>query len=293
MPEAFFKYMSYSTARTVLENQTLRWTTPATLNDPYDIQFDLRVDFNREQALIDSVNKLWKVFKGDLACNQNSEMYPAMEMIRSLCAEIPKPTFFDYMSNGVNESFATLDRAVAEAHKATRLQLSTMKVLCLTDSPTNQLMWAHYADSNKGIVLRFQQEHGADSPYSQARAINYRQTLPMLFTEEEVSDFLSGLTIFDAQPRIDNLIYTKSDVWAYEKEWRICSGKGRNTCAPHEDLKFGSRELTGIIFGCRIPIEHKLSLLQIIRDAYPHVEVLEAVTANHTYQLELNQYTAP
>jgi hypothetical protein len=39
----FFKYMNFETAKIVLENRTLRWTTPRTLNDLYDVQIDLRL----------------------------------------------------------------------------------------------------------------------------------------------------------------------------------------------------------------------------------------------------------
>src|SRR4051794_34870497 len=43
----FYKYMSPATAHAVLGNQTLRWSTPGTLNDPYDMQFDLKYEVDR------------------------------------------------------------------------------------------------------------------------------------------------------------------------------------------------------------------------------------------------------
>ncbi len=35
--KSFFKYMSPGTAKTVLENSTLRWSSPILFNDPFDV----------------------------------------------------------------------------------------------------------------------------------------------------------------------------------------------------------------------------------------------------------------
>lgn len=287
MPEAFYKYMTHSTANIVLENQTLRWSTPATLNDPYDIQFDLRVDFDRDKVLHHALDKLWKVFTGELSCHADSQISAAMNFNRPLPPGISKEYVMEKMEEGIKGSFAELDRTIYQAFQVTRQKLSTSKILCLTDSPTNQLMWAYYADSNKGIVLRFQDEPGAHSPYQMAKQMSYMPDIPLLFEESELSDFLAGLIAFDASKRVHSLIYTKSDAWKHENEWRIFAGDGRNKFAPHEDRTFGAKELTGAIFGCRMPPEQKTALSLTIRRLYPHAEILQAVPANHSFQLEL------
>jgi hypothetical protein len=42
-PKHLFKYVSREVGKLVLANRTLRWSTPGTLNDPYDMQFDLQL----------------------------------------------------------------------------------------------------------------------------------------------------------------------------------------------------------------------------------------------------------
>ncbi|WP_460076128.1 DUF2971 domain-containing protein [Pseudomonas sp. H2_C01] len=288
MPTVFYKYMTYSTANIVLENQTLRWSTPATLNDPYDIQFDLQINFNREKVLRDTLEKLWKVFTGELTGHPENRLSNAVNLLRPHLQGMPKKHFLQSMEMGIKQSFSVMDRGIHQAYLETREQLSTTKILCLTDSPTNQLMWAYYADSNKGVVLRFQDEPGADSPYSTAKEMSYMRDIPTLFEEDELSDFLAGLVAFDQAKRINTLIYTKSDAWKHESEWRIFAGDGRNKNAPHEDIKFGSRELAGVIFGCRMPLDQRSSLSQAIERRYPHVEILQAVPAPHSFRLELS-----
>lgn len=290
MPEAFYKYMTYSTANIVLENQTLRWSTPATLNDPYDIQFDLRINFDRNKVLRDTLDKLWKVHLGELRGHPENRMTAAFELMRPALKGIPKKIFMRDMEAGIRKSFAAMDKNIHQTYRDTRDQLSTTKILCLTDSPINQLMWAYYADSNRGAVLRFQDEPGADSPYKTAKKMSYMKDIPMLFEEDELSDFLSGLTNFDQVKRINTLVYTKSDAWKHESEWRIFSGNGRNKNAPHEDVKFGAKELTGVVLGCRMPLDQRAALSLTIKRLYPHAEILQATPANHSFQLELSPY---
>lgn len=289
MPDIFYKYMSFNTAQIVLKNQTLRWTTPTTLNDPYDIQFDLRVDFNREKVMESALEKLWKVYTGDLVCSDENMMGRVIKFFREKCPNIDKTFFTEQMTKGIAESFKVMDGNIKTLNKFVRATLSTSKILCLTDSPTNQLMWAYYADSNRGVVLQFEEEDGADSPYKTAKKVKYQEEIPSLFYEDELSDFLAGLITFDQQRRVDDLIYTKSAAWAHEREWRIYSGDGRNKDAPHEDIVFGSKELTGVILGCRMPEADRSNLSALIRRSYPDAEILQASIIDHKYEIELKK----
>jgi hypothetical protein len=58
-PEVLYKYMNAGTGRIVLSNGTLRWSTPATLNDPFDVQFDLGFVIDKAKAKSAALEKLW------------------------------------------------------------------------------------------------------------------------------------------------------------------------------------------------------------------------------------------
>lgn len=289
MPETLYKYTSLRTAKLVLENQTIRWTTPATLNDPYDIQFDLRSDIDKNKVIEDSLNKCWSIYSGDMECAEAHTLAIFMKLFRQACPGITKEFFFEKFRPGIHESLDIMDRNVAKTNQLARAMLSTSKILCLTDLPTNQLMWAYYAEGNRGVVLRFEQAPGADSPYRLAKEVKYRKEMPRIFTEDELSDFLSGISVFNQQQRVDDLIYTKSEAWSHEREWRLYSGNGRNKDAPYEDVTFGHRELTGVILGCRMNEQERIEVVELVKRLYPHAETLQAVTRNHTYDLELIQ----
>ncbi len=60
----FFKYASREAGRIILESGTLRWSTPGTLNDPYDMQFDLHVEVDRDEVKRLALEKLWDAHYG-------------------------------------------------------------------------------------------------------------------------------------------------------------------------------------------------------------------------------------
>jgi hypothetical protein len=47
----FYKYMSGSTAKIVLKNRSLKWSPASAFNDPFDMQFDLHLDFDEEKLV--------------------------------------------------------------------------------------------------------------------------------------------------------------------------------------------------------------------------------------------------
>jgi hypothetical protein len=47
----FYKYMSISTAKAVLGNRSLKWSPASDFNDPFDMQFDLHLDFDADELV--------------------------------------------------------------------------------------------------------------------------------------------------------------------------------------------------------------------------------------------------
>ncbi|WP_156362142.1 DUF2971 domain-containing protein [Sphingomonas sp. Leaf208] len=104
-------------------------------------------------------------------------------------------------------------------------------VLSLTRIPTNSLMWAHYADSHKGVVLGFDVEeagflerqtnlipaHFGSVIYSR------RRVLDDYSTEEANPLTIGGTYRFDISnyEKLQRLFLTKPLDWAYEEEVRV------------------------------------------------------------------------
>ncbi|MGF6739583.1 DUF2971 domain-containing protein [Paraburkholderia atlantica] len=271
----FYKYMSAATAQAVLGNQTLRWSTPGTLNDPYDMQFDLRYEVDRDVVRRLTLNKLWEAYCGAPVAVGNV----LGVLIQALKVQVPNMQREEFESEHAGAIFQGLERlegALPRLNADVRNHLASSKILCLTESPDNPVMWTHYADTHRGVVIRLRDYPEFDSPYRTAKPVNYVAEAPRLVDEEFLSDMLSGRISFNAGALLERLVYTKSAEWAYEREWRIYSGNGRKKDAAHEDLRFGSFELDAVLFGLNTSDEHRSSLTQLVRKMYPHAELLRA-----------------
>ena len=91
---------------------------------------------------------------------------------------------------------------------------SKMSVACFCEEKDNTLLWAHYANCNKGFCIEYSVLDLLQYFQCFLLPVVYQDTLPVFpnFCERNA---LSPYKI--AFERIS----TKSDIWSYEKEWRI------------------------------------------------------------------------
>lgn len=84
-------------------------------------------------------------------------------------------------------------------------------VCCFSNESTNPLLWSHYSDSHRGFCVRFKKDvllkDLAPSDHDDVKYINEPINI-----QESLYD--------DGNPARD-IIFCKSDVWSYEKEYRL------------------------------------------------------------------------
>jgi hypothetical protein len=85
-------------------------------------------------------------------------------------------------------------------------------VLCLSEIADSLLMWSHYADRHRGIVIEFDADQatfncrrGPKDEFYHLRQVVYSEARPSTL------DHHDGTTV----------LLTKAPDWAYEREWRI------------------------------------------------------------------------
>ena len=97
------------------------------------------------------------------------------------------------------------NRMLAAAYDS--LVTSRVGVLCLSEVHDSILMWSHYADCHRGICLVYETDYDF---FAHAQPVRYQRERPRV-------DPISQST----EEMLDNAIFTKSNEWTYEKEWRI------------------------------------------------------------------------
>lgn len=283
-----YKYVNPNTSRLILQNHCLRWSTPELLNDPYDIQCDLRLDFDHNVVKAAALEMLWNAFYGNEPSPAGNPLGYFVRAVREIIPRLSREEFGGEIGPTLDESLNALVRGLPRFHAETRAHMADLKILCVTDDPLNLLMWGYYSDGHKGIVLGFQDVDGVDSPWKLARPVIYVNEVPALYDDLFLAKLLSGQVSTDAKSIMDRLVYTKSVHHSHEREWRLCTGVGRDQRARFEDSRFNSRELTEIILGCRMNAADKTEIIKLARAHYPHSSILEARLDGREYRLTLS-----
>lgn len=287
MSNSYFKYLSVAGASAVLSNQSLRWATCSTFNDPADIQVDLEARFDKEAVIARSLELIWLrcMRRAGPAANQVGKFIDlhADHFLALGEAETKKQ-----MRLGVEAAADALPSSVSKFSTMLMPDLARMKIICFSEIKGSMLMWSHYAENHAGIVLEFQNAESCDSVYKMSRPINYSSHPPQFSDSETIAKILAG----DENIRsdvIDAMIYTKSEEWAYERELRICSGDGREPEKQIEYAGFFAEELVGVYFGCKATQGTRNLLVPLVKDKYRAAAIWQARRESYSYQLDFDR----
>ena len=119
---------------------------------------------------------------------------------------------------GVSEEAISFEKLRAEAEHEDRFLSQYMKeafrVGCLSEDNCSILMWSHYAHNNQGICIEYDLSETGIQPFM----------FPVIYVPNPIdcSDLCdTSVESFDID--LATLLSTiiKSDVWKYEKEWRM------------------------------------------------------------------------
>jgi hypothetical protein len=286
----YYKYMSREVGRTVLKNRTLRWSTPATFNDIFDLQFDLRFDVDREAAKRIALAKLWDAHYGENPPEPKNKFGHVIAALRGRFPRLDRNEFDREFGEALDQGVEAMLKSLPEFYTDVRAHLARSKILCLSERADSNLMWAHYGEQHRGIVLGFRNVDGLDSPYVTAKPVNYVGEMPPLYSTETFAEFQSGNYQLSVSDTIHAMVYTKSGDWAYERELRLYSGDGRNAEAPFEDINFHEKELGVIIFGVRMADAERKEFSELAKSKFPSVELFQANQAGRSFNIEIVPY---
>jgi hypothetical protein len=127
-------------------------------------------------------------------------------------------------------------------------------------------MWAHYADSHKGVCLKFDILEDT-SFFSPAKKVIYTKNYPEY-------DYLSNKNDF-----VNQMFLTKSDEWDYEGEVRVLKASKGN-------FKFNENSLKEVIFGCKASENDKKTIVKLINYYYPKAKLKQAVKNKYMFCLD-------
>jgi hypothetical protein len=233
VPGHLYKYRTIDRVKQLLESHSIYFSSCEQLNDPFESAINLLTDYTPKQYY-DSF--IFAGFSSQLA----------KELTRQV---------FDGTIDG--------DAIIKELTKGV---ISSVGYFCMTSSPDNLLMWAHYADSHRGVCLKFEILKDLDS-----------------FLVPVKVDYNSQYINFDClSSNLLDVLRRKSPDWEYEDEYRVIK-------TDHQGLwKIKQDCLVEIIFGCRTSKEDKESIKSLASTSgFTNITYFEAREKKDSYGLDI------
>lgn len=275
-----FKYLSDTSINKVLEKGSLRFTQPSFFNDPFETQVHTK-GLEDGQKAEDSFKESFNVM-----LNKELEGYnlPA-EVIANAKQNVNLEEGLKLLKSVISHS-TLKESSKIEFNKSINENIG---ILSLTTNNKNLLMWAHYANSHKGVCIEFDKSHKFFNQ-KKSEKDSLRHLAQVQYQNERPSLYLSEYNEFD-------VFLTKSNHWEYEEEYRMLmplKDADKKIDSAFEDIylfNFPKDSLKAIYLGTKISDENKNEIINLIQNEkdYNHVEIFETKISDEIYDLEFTK----
>ncbi|BDU70805.1 hypothetical protein GETHOR_29060 [Geothrix oryzae] len=254
-----YKYMPFTTNTvTALVNKKFWCSKPENFNDPLDCGLRLLSVMSKAAFILanEDLLRLARERKNEKAVRVLSKLLRELKH-----SKIQPDELINYLAEKRSAGYAK--------------ELQEIGILSLSEVNDNILMWSHYAEQHHGLCVEFLRSEGNDL------AIN-EKTLPIRYSIKKPEIAVDELVLGDDSLKKEirrSLIYTKSNDWSYEREWRLIVEKG-NIAA---DI---NSQITSIIFGFKMPIPQRITLYNILKNG-ASIKFKEAILKPDNFGLDI------
>jgi hypothetical protein len=280
---SYFKYTNTSTTKLILQNLSLRWSSPILFNDIEECQF---VPFTKElhqKALEKYIEILTQFAKGnDVNYDYDKFSHITKLLISAFKLSIKQGSF--NTENFVETMLGITSNPEEEYRNYINTALiKVFRILCVTNTYDNNLMWAHYGDQNYGCIIELESVFIEKPRGLKEGLVNYNENLNpnsnpldmLLYGEtEEVRDLM-----------IRDVMFSKRTNWGYENEYRFMFAESFGSITSETDMqtrkskisvkhqtdslntyvKIKSNSIKSIIFGVRTDEKDIAEITDIIQ----------------------------
>jgi len=268
----------------ILQNNQIRFTPTSSLNDP----FEMTPVFDRlaEGDIIDAqfLEQVRHCFDDEIAPELPLELHEQAWQYAQ--KQLNDKTGTARRNLDVTINFATR-RFQKEFARLMKTHRAHMGVLSLSECLDNLLMWSHYADEHRGLVIAIDETH----PSINARRNDtdeFHHPRLVLYADEKPIPHLMDM---DGT----SWLLTKSRDWAYEQEWRVLKpliepGEEPPSSGVRIDLfDLPADAIEGVILGARCPEETRRNVMILIQtdERYDHAWLQQAELQERSFGLDI------
>ena len=250
-----YRYMScsddvYSRIENILLDRKLYHGTSEQMNDPWDCRANIPVPKNSQERYA---------------------------IKRYLEAGIPKntPVSRSQAKLAVSKILANPSNLMDGINRIFEDSISEVRICSFSKDCSNPLLWAHYADSYKGICIEFDVTSKSSI---RAQKVHYQGDYPIVgYPLQSIYEPLKA-------------VLTKGIAWEYENEFRsIYYPSYEKPEGDGKSIKLGNTDVTGIYLGPRATDENRCKLMETIRDSEYSPKLFRSKIAKDSYSLHFSE----
>ncbi len=282
-----YKYGSADSIYKILETLKIKATRADEFNDPFDTLTEIDFGFNLDKfpiALFREIDKL--IF---------SEKEPEFEeddfLTRSILSlhkqrhKLKKKDIEPLIEKVSRPILNNLKEMIKKDNEEWREFLLSWRIVSLSEVRDSLLLWSHYANNHKGAIIGFRCVPQIDSAFCAAIRVDYASKKPTLGTLDEWVKHIANQKRMNIDECYMSMLFTKSDDWKYEKEWRyVLPAQDKDKGADFRS--FDQKEIAEIVLGCRIEQDEMDRIQTLCRNRYPNIHLLQAAQSKKEFGLE-------
>lgn len=248
-PFYLYKYIPVTqTSLRIITDSTLWFARPSTFNDPFDCSPVFHPEY---------VQQFWDARKKDIA-SQHSVTVEQLELEKAvmqqrLQADIDSGDFGKKLVDGVG-------------------------IFCMSRNPCVELMWAHYADEYKGIVVELEISEDVISREFVPFQVFYSNIRPVV-------EYGNG------KPNVEYYFQRKNRHWEYEQEERFIWQHHGAVTYPRDSM------LSRVILGPNISVQDRTNVEAVIKQASQEIgrqiPIDQAVLSKNYYRIYIPSHPNP
>lgn len=303
----FYKYSTSETALLILENRKLRYSSPVFFNDPFDVQTTLDYGFtllDLNEALQKELDRLTESEEEPPGIPGNPWYEKLLQVRQAKRGRSKSAQIQIELLREIHKQSLTRDHEkrreirIKEVNAWWRNVVKATTVFCVAEEKDNLLMWAHYANDHRGVVLEFECLSELDNPLCAARKVKYVEKPPVFGElDEYVKCYTGQIPPLEHDTLYYDLMLSKSRHWAYEKEWRVFIPPYdmENPTIPREAngneilfelVRLYPQELSAVYFGCRIDPKDRKKIEECLVGDLRHAKCYYAIRNERQYRLD-------
>ncbi|MDE7088573.1 MAG: DUF2971 domain-containing protein [Prevotella sp.] len=237
-PKTLFKYTTLETLKKGLEMPSVYFSAATDFNDPFELKYKLDSNYTKDD---------WIAY-----FNKREPQREGCEALAEWYMNNPQKAH-EFVSGSIEE------------------QIKDTGILCLTTHNDNLLMWAHYADSHRGVCIEYV-------------TMNHIMASGILKKVKYSNQYIRFNYIKEPD-RLKKCIFHKSCQWSYENEYRIV-----RQGSVKEPIGIPPKAIKGIYFGCNCSDNKINEIREIInKKGWTHIQLKKAEIDDSAFKLNFRE----